>query len=411
MRTLREEAQQVITAALAGAQPRQAITRALAELRLYGGRLRVIALGKAAWSMAQAVSDVLGERIDRGLIITKYGYAQGALPRFTILEAGHPTPDENSIRAADAAIAMVTGLSVEDTVLVLISGGGSALFEKPLIPLPLFATTTSALWHSGANITEMNLIRKRLSAVKGGRFASLCAPAGVVGLLLSDVLGDAPETIASGPISPDPLTAAEAESTLHRLFPDAPTLLRTLMRRETPKALPNAHTRIIGNVRQLTHAAVQALRAMGYDTVLLTDRLDCQAREAGQFLSAIALSHQHEGHSLAFVAGGETSVHVTGTGQGGRNQELALASAPRLEGLRDTAIFSLNSAGTDGPTGVAGGYVDHRTMGRLRAAGVDAENALLNNDSHRALRASDGLVLTGLTGTNVNDLAVVLIRR
>ncbi len=411
MSTLREDAQSVIEAALRESQPKAALRRALGNVRLYGGRLRVIAIGKAAWNMAAAAIEEMGERIECGLVITKYGHAHGSLPRFTIMEAGHPMPDENSVRAADAAIAMVQGLNVDDTVLMLISGGGSALFEKPLVPLPLFETTTNALWHSGASITEMNIIRKRLSAVKGGRFAKLCAPAGVVGLLLSDVMGDAPETIASGPISPDPVTAAEAEGTLLRLFPDAPQVLRMLMRRETPKLLTNAETHVIGNVALLTRAAAHALQGLGYDTLMLTDRLDCEAREAGHFLSSIAFSHQRETRSIAFVAGGETIVHVAGTGLGGRNQELALAAAPRLDGLRDTAIFSFGSDGTDGPTDAAGGYVDHRTMGKMRAAGLDVENALLNNDSYHALRACDGLLKTGPTGTNVNDVAVVMIRR
>ncbi|MDD3212553.1 MAG: glycerate kinase [Eubacteriales bacterium] len=411
MSTLREDAQSVIDAALASAQPKKAVARGLGNLRLYGGRLRVIAIGKAAWGMADAVWQELGARIDQGLVITQYGHARGPIPRFTIMEAGHPIPDENSVRATDTAIAMVQGLTVEDTVLMLISGGGSALFEKPLIPLPLYATTTNALFHCGANITEMNIIRRRLSAVKGGRFARLCAPAGVVGLLLSDVLGDAPETIASGPISPDPVTAEQAERTLARLFPNAPPMLRSLMRRETPKFLPNAETHVIGNVQLLVRSAARALRKLGYDTCILTDRLGCEAREAGRFLGSIALTHQGETRSVAYLVGGETVVHVNGTGKGGRNQELALAAAPILDGLRDTALFSLGSDGTDGPTDAAGGFVDHRSAGRLRTANVDILSALDNNDSYNALRACHGLLMTGPTGTNVNDIAAVMIRR
>lgn len=411
MSTLREDAQFVINAAVAEAHPKKAIRRALGDLRLYGGRLRVLAIGKAAWSMAEAALEVLGNRIECGLVITKYGHSKGKLSQFSIMEAGHPVPDENSMRAADAAIAMVQGLGVEDTVLMLISGGGSSLFERPLIPLPMYATTINALLHCGANITDINIIRKRLSAVKGGRFAKLCAPAGVVGLILSDVMGDAVETIASGPISPDPTTAIEAERTLLRVLPDAPEIIRMLMRRETPKNLVNAETHVIGNVSLLVRSAAHALQRLGYETVVLTDRIACEAAEAGRFLGSIAYTHQTENRSVAYLVGGETVVHVSGTGIGGRNQELALAAAPMLDSLRDTAIFSFGSDGTDGPTDAAGGYVDHRTLRRLCTAGVDIDNALLNHDSYHALQACDGLILTGPTGTNVNDISAVMIRR
>ena len=411
MSTLREDAQTVIEAALAAAQPEKAVLRGLHQIQLLGGRLLVIAVGKAAWGMASAAWNALGLQIDQGLIITPYGYSRGPLPRFAVMEAGHPTPDENSVIATDAAIALVQGLSVNDTVLMLLSGGGSALFEKPLVSLPHYSTATDALFHSGASITEMNIIRRRLSGVKGGRFAQLCAPAHVIGLLLSDVLGDAPETIASGPISPDPITSAEAEATLTRLFPHAPDVFLTLMRRETPKILPNAETYVVGNVEMLVRGAARALRKLGYETMILTDRLNCEARDAGRFLSSIALTHQGETRSVAYLVGGETVVHLNGTGCGGRNQELALAAVPQLEGLKDTALFTLGSDGRDGPTDAAGGYVDARTAGRLRAAQVNLNAALENNDSYTALKACGGLIVTGPTGTNVNDMAVVMIRR
>ena len=183
------------------------------------------------------------------------------------------------------------------------------------------------------------------------------------------------------------------------------------MRRETPKVLPNAETHVIGGVSQLVRAAAHELQRLGYETCVLTDRLTCEAREAGRFLGAIALSHQSESRSVAYLAGGETVVHVTGGGLGGRNQELALASASALDGLRDTAVFSFGSDGTDGPTDAAGGYVDNRTLGKLRAAGVDVDLALADNDSYHALRACDGLLVTGPTGTNVNDISAVMIRR
>ena len=188
-------------------------------------------------------------------------------------------------------------------------------------------------------------------------------------------------------------------------------MIRALMRRETPKTLPNAQTHIIGNVSLLVRSAAHTLQRLGYETCVLTDRLACEAAEAGRFLGSIAVSHQNENRSIAYPAGGETVVHVTGTGLGGRSQELALAAAPALDGLRDTAIFSFGSDGTDGPTDAAGGYVDHRTMGKIRASGLDVDNALLNHDSYHALRACDGLITTGPTGTNVNDICALLIRR
>ncbi len=409
--TLREDAQSVIDVALAAAQPKRAVLRALADLQLGEGRLRVVSIGKAAWTMAEAAVEGLGARIEQGLAVVPYGYSRRSLPRFTVMEAGYPMPDENSVLAADTAIAMTQGLDVEDTVLVLISGGGSSLFERPLIPLPLYATTIDALYRAGAGITEMNVIRRRLSAVKGGRFARLCAPAGVVGLVLSDVLGDAPETVASGPVSPDPVTSTEAEHTLLRLLPDAPELIRSLMRRETPKELPNAETRLVGNVGLLVRSAARALRKLGYETVILTDRLNCEAREAGRFLASVALSHQGETHSVAYLVGGETTVRVNGSGLGGRNQEMALAAAKTLEGLGNTAFFAVDSDGQDGPTDAAGAFVDHRTAGRLRNAGIDLSTALQNNDSYTALRAVGGLIRTGPTGTSVNDVAAMLLRR
>ncbi len=412
MNTLRDDMQFVIGEAVKKTNPKRAVQVALEKLNLKpAGRLRVISVGKAGWTMAQAAQEVLGGAVERGLVITKYKHSQGALPGFDILEAGHPLTDENSVLAADAAIQMVRGLTAEDTVLFLLSGGGSALFEKPLIPLPEYIALTNALLKSGADITDFNVIRKRLSAVKGGRFAQLCAPAKVIGLILSDVIGDALETIASGPISPDPVQAEEAERTLLRVMPDAPDTVRALMREETPKTLANAEAVIIGNVGLLVDAAAEALRKRGYETVILTDRLACEAAEAGRFLASIAQFYEKGNRSIAFLAGGETVVHVTGSGLGGRNQELALAAAPVLSGLPNAAVFSFGSDGTDGPTDAAGGFADGSTVQALKAAGMDINQALADHDSYHALQKSGGLIITGPTGTNVNDVAAVLVRR
>ena len=256
---------------------------------------------------------------------------------------------------------------------------------------------------------EINTIRKRLSAVKGGRFALACEPARVFSIVLSDILGDPLDMIASGPACPDSSTCAQARAIAEKynlqMSPDA----RACLDRETPKTLDNVETRITGSVRQLCAAAAGACRDLGYEPVLLTDRLCCQAREAGSFLASVLATHAEDGRRLAFLAGGETVVHLTGTGKGGRNQELALAAAPGLAGLRGAAVFSVGSDGTDGPTDAAGGYVDSETHAALRAKGLDEYAVLQNNDAYHALQAVDGLIVTGPTGTNVNDVEVALL--
>ena len=405
---LRRDADAIIAASLRAVQPDEAVKRALTG-REFPGRVVLVAAGKAAWQMAKAARDCLGSRIDGGVVVTKYGHVKGPLPGLDCREAGHPVPDENSFSATQAALEAVAGLTDRDTVLFLLSGGGSALFEKPLIPGAELQDITSQLLACGADIVEINTIRKRLSAVKGGRFALACEPARVFSIVLSDILGDPLDMIASGPACPDSSTCAQARAIAEKynlqMSPDA----RACLDRETPKTLDNVETRITGSVRQLCAAAAGACRDLGYEPVLLTDRLCCQAREAGSFLASVLATHAEDGRRLAFLAGGETVVHLTGTGKGGRNQELALAAAPGLAGLRGAAVFSVGSDGTDGPTDAAGGYVDSETHAALRAKGLDEYAVLQNNDAYHALQAVDGLIVTGPTGTNVNDVAVALL--
>ncbi len=411
MNGLRADAECIIAAALAAAQPDRAVQAALAGRQFGGGRLYLLSIGKAGWQMAKAACDALGGSIAQGIVITKYRHGKGALPNTRVFEAGHPVPDSNGVAATEEAIRMVRGLTADDTVLFLISGGGSALFEKPLVPLQTLEDINHQLLKSGADITRMNVIRKRLSAVKGGRFALLCAPARVLTIALSDVLGDNPATIASGPAVPDPSTSAEALAIVRQygLNLDPETL--KLLSQETPKTLGNAETAVAGSVRHLCAAAADACKALGYEPVLLTDSLCCAARDAGSFLASVAQTHQGSGRSLAYIAGGETVVRLTGSGLGGRNQELALAAAKGIDGLTDTALFSVGSDGTDGPTDAAGGFVDARTAQTLREKGVDLQQTLDDNDSYHALESCGGLIITGPTGTNVNDLTVLLIKR
>ena len=361
--------------------------------------------------MAEEAHKQLGDQISAGIVITKYGHAKGPIGNLAIREAGHPVPDENGFLATEEAMRITDGLTCQDNVLLLLSGGGSALFEMPLIDKEELQSITEHLLKCGASIDEINTIRKRLSAVKGGRFAEHCAPAHVFAIVLSDVIGDRLDVIASGPACPDRTTTADAEQVWKKYaLPVSPKAERCLMS-ETPKMLSNVETCITGSVRELCRAAADACRQRGYTPVLLTDELACEAREAGAFLAAIARTHQNETASVAYLAGGETVVHVTGKGKGGRNQELALGAAEGIAGLRGTAVCSVGSDGTDGPTDAAGGYVDGDTKHELLEQNIQIHEVLADNNAYPALHACGGLVVTGPTGTNVNDVAILLIRR
>lgn len=408
---LREDAEIIIKEAIRQVMPDEAVIRALKGKDLGSGRIYLVSVGKAAWQMAKTAGEVLGERIEAGICITKYGHVKGELNHIRCIEAGHPVPDENSFLAAEEALKLTENLRAEDRVIFLLSGGGSALFEKPLVSAAELADITNRLLGCGADIVEMNTIRKRLSGVKGGRFAHHCSPARVYNIILSDILGDPLDMIASGPTCPDRSTCARAKAVAEKyglkLSENAMACLET----ETPKELDNVETVITGSVGNLCAAAARACETLGYETYILTDRLNCEAREAGRFLAAIAASHQGRDRSLAWIAGGETVVHLTGKGKGGRNQELALGAAAGIAGFENTAVFSVGSDGTDGPTDAAGGYCDGETMARLAEAGVDLYRTFRENDSYEALGKVNGLLFTGATGTNVNDVAVLLIKR
>ncbi len=407
---LRTDAQTIIQEAIRRVQPGAAVRRALQSANL-SGRVHLVAIGKAAWPMASAAYEALGETITDGVVITKYGHSCGAIGALKIFEAAHPVPDESSYTATRAAMELVAPLGEGDTVLFLVSGGGSALFECPRIDEAQMQDVTQQLLACGADIVEMNTIRKRLSNVKGGRFAELAAPAKVFSIVLSDIIGDPLDMIASGPAYPDSSTCEEAMQIVRKYDLKLSAAAMACLAGETPKALSNVETHVTGSVRELCAAAQETAQALGYTCQLLTDCLACQAREAGSFLASLAKTHADTKTSLAFLAGGETVVRLTGKGLGGRNQELALAAAPGIAGLPDTAVFSFGSDGTDGPTDAAGGYVDGQTEEKLRACGLRTAEVLQENDSYHALKQVDGLIVTGPTGTNVNDLAMVLIRR
>ncbi len=408
MNIKRKTVNKIVSEIISAVQPDTAVRQAL-EGQSFPGKIILVSIGKAAWQMANTAYDCLGKNIDDGIIISKYDHIKGPIGNLQCREAGHPIPDENSFSATEDALKLVSGLKSDDTVLFLISGGGSALFEKPLVPAAILQNTTEQLLASGADIIEINTIRKRLSSVKGGRFALACEPAQVFSIVLSDILGDPLDMIASGPAVSDATTSEEAIAIAkkYNLNLDAETW--KLLGEETPKIVNNVTTMISGSVRELCAAAARACERFAYKPIILTDQLSCQAKEAGSFLASIVKTHADDGERLAYIAGGETVVQLTGKGKGGRNQEIALAAAEGIAGMDNVCVFSIGSDGTDGPTDAAGAYVDGKTKEKLKAEGLDIYKVLQDNDSYNALKKVDGLIITGPTGTNVNDVAVALI--
>ena len=405
---LRRDAEQIALSAIDAVRPDEAVRRALADIEL-GQRVYLVSVGKAGWQMAQAAVKYMDAPPVDGIVLTKYGHVMGEIPNVRCFEAGHPVPDENGFTATKEIIDMCAPLNENDTVLFLLSGGGSALFEMPLIPGEELQKITSLLLAGGADIVEINTVRKRLSAVKGGRFAKICAPAHVEAVILSDVLGDPVDMIASGPAAPDSSSCAQAMEIAERYGLLISPQVGACLMQETEKACPNVQSRIIGSVKALCTAAAAAACELGYEPVMLSDTLSCEASEAGRWLAGLMEKRQPEGKRLALIAGGETVVHLKGKGLGGRNQELALSAAEILSTVENSALISVGSDGTDGPTDAAGGYVDSMTMKRFEALSLDINAYLENNDSYHGLEAVGGLIITGPTGTNVNDVCIGLI--
>ncbi len=415
---LRSDAMEIIKKAIDAVLPEAAVKEALKGedfvLRKKvaaenGGKIILAAIGKAAWRMAKAAADEINGVT--GAVVTKYEHSMGEIKGLEIFEAGHPVPDENTIKGTKALLKYVENLSANDTVLFLVSGGGSALFELPAdgVTLDDMANITQQLLACGADIVEINTIRKHLSAVKGGRFAKLCAPAHVSMVVLSDVLGDRLDSIASGPAWPDSSTSEEALNIVKKYNLKLSDKLIKSLSHETPKQLENVNAVITGSVTALCSAAMKAAESMGYQAELLATTLDCEAKEAGAFMAAIAREKSKSGRPCAVITGGETVVHLTGKGMGGRNQEFALSAARGISGFENIVIASVGSDGTDGPTDAAGGIVDGNTKNLLKKSGINIDDVLKENDAYNALKAANSLVITGPTGTNVNDFAFALI--
>jgi hydroxypyruvate reductase len=391
------------------------------------GRLILLAAGKAAGSMTPAAEahylDSLKLPPERlaGVAVARHGY--GAPTRVVrMIEAGHPVPDANSVLAAEAALALAGAAGADDLVLVLLSGGGSANWVAPAGGLSLAdkQAVNRALLRSGAPIDAMNTVRKRLSRIKGGRLAKAAWPAPVVTLAVSDVPGDDPAIIASGPTVPDPATNADALAVIARhgiVLPEAATALLSDPRSETPKpddpAFANASFRIISEPRMAIEAAGRAARAAGYEPHILGADLEGEAREVAAAQARQALSLKAAGRKAALISGGELTVTIRGDGRGGPNQEFALALALALDGAAGVAALAGDTDGTDGgagsPTDPAGAMIDASTLARAAAHGLDARALLDNNDSTRFFASLGDLLTPGPTLTNVNDCRVILI--
>jgi hydroxypyruvate reductase len=430
---LREDLGAMHRAALAAADPAAIVARALRleredllaggqRVRLEpGSRVWLVAFGKAAPGMARAACAALGGRVAAGVVAHPRALEAGRdwPPAVRCFPAGHPLPDEGSLRAGEAALALVERAEPEDVVLVLGSGGGSALFEalRPGVSLEDVRRLTEALQHGGADIVELNVVRRALSRLKGGGLARAAGPARVVTLLLSDVIGDPPEAIASGPTVESPTGTREALELLERrgLVARFPTVASALREAGVAGGAPAGArlVEIVGSNRLAAAALAAEALERGFRTLFVSDRMQGEAREIGRCLGGIARGMRERGLPLAapacLVLGGETTVTVRGPGRGGRNLELALGAALALDGCPRTAVWSFATDGVDGSSGAAGALATGDTLARGRAAGWSAHRALAESDTAPYFEALGDLWTPGPSGTNVNDLVVALV--
>jgi len=402
----------------------------------------LIGFGKASCQMAKAVEESIGCKlpITRGIIITKYGHAgiqttddgrkTKDVTSIKIIEAGHPIPDENGLKATEEAINLLKIADESTLIICLISGGGSALFVSPYsgITLDEKQKITDLLLKAGADITELNTVRKHISKVKGGRLAGIAYPAKIITLALSDVIGDKLDVIASGPTAPDISTFEDALNVISKfnLAEKTPRNVMDMLSKgraglipETPKrqnpVFENVHNIIVGNNLKALAAAEDKAQSLGFKTEILSSAITGEAGDAGNWLAEKAKATRNklritsEKKKICLISGGETTVTVKGTGKGGRNTELALSFAKEIKGIKGITLLSAGTDGTDGPTDAAGAIVDGETVNRAEKLGLNPEKYLDNNDSYNFFRQINSLLITGPTGTNVMDIQIMLI--
>lgn len=430
--SLRRDAKTIFQAALDAAHAGNAVR---AHLSLHSGILKagdhrfplqafdrvfLISVGKAAVEMAGAVETIMGSRLIAGLAITKHGHAKSRLRKIPILEAGHPIPDAAGIQAARQVRELLRELNARDLLIVTVSGGASALLSAPAEPITLAAKqkTTGLLLRAGADIFQLNAVRKHLSFLKGGRLAALAYPATVLSLLLSDVIGDPLDVIGSGPTAPDPTTFAEAIQVLEKfkVIARTPKVVLDLLRKgtrgeiaETPEPgdplFENVYNIVAGSNALALKAAARQARALGYRPRILSSTVSGEAREVARTHAAML---REVSHPTCLLAGGETTVAVKGKGKGGRNQEFALAAAIEMDRLPGVLVLCAGTDGTDGPTDAAGAIATGKSIARAKRLGLDPAKYLANNDSYTFFSKLDDLVKTGPTGTNVMDIEILL---
>jgi glycerate 2-kinase len=426
---MKDHLKAILEAGLAAADPTAAVLRSLrvedgcivaGESSFEPDRMFVLAVGKAACAMARAAEELFGERISDGLVVTKDGH-EAPLKRLETLIASHPEPDERGVKAAQRVAEFVAPLGEGDVLLTLISGGASALLADPAPPIELeeLKRLTTALLRSGASIDEINAVRKRVSTLKGGGLARLASPARTLALLLSDVVGDDPSSIASGLTAPDPTTLGDVCRIVEHYSLELPISVEKHLESapETPKAddalFEGVTNMVISGGRPTAKAAARKARELGYTPLVLSTRITGEARCVAGVKAAIVREILEAGEPLsppcALVSGGETTVIVRGDGIGGPNQEFALTLSVELEGIEGWAALAVDTDGGDGPTAAAGALVDGKTARAIRKSGLEPAEALRNNDAYAALKAADALLVTGPSGTNVNDIRVILI--
>jgi glycerate 2-kinase len=427
---LRQDAFTILRAALDAADAGEAVRRHLVLPDGEFDRISLLAVGKAALAMARAVEEKIPD-LHSVLLITKHGHASEAPSHWQVIEAGHPVPDIHSSRAGDAVQTLVTGLNARDLLIVAVSGGSSALLSAPLKPLQLEEKqqTTEQLLRAGATINELNAVRKHISDLKGGRLIQLARPATVLGLLLSDVIGDPIDVIGSGLTAPDSSTYADALGIVRRykLEEKLPSSTLDVLQRgvdgaipETPKKddpiFQHVHNIVVGSNALALDAAAARARELGYQVSVLSSAIEGEARELARghvelLKDKLQASDARSGESICILSGGEPTVTVTGAGKGGRNQEFALSAAIAMEGFAEGLVLSAGTDGTDGPTDAAGALATGDTVSRARALGLEPEVSLEHNDSYQFFDALGDLVKTGPTGTNVMDIHIMLARR